>query len=416
MGSMSPSTVPYELDIRIVELIRDNRVEVPPYPAVAMKLQELLLGGTDYGAGDLVEIISADQALAASVLRYVNSPALRAAAPITSLRAAVARLGKRDLLGLALAVGIGDAMLGRVTGLLPLKRMVWRNALFCAELCHNLAGRRGMAEDEAFTCGLLHDFGKMVAISCLEQIVGENKEGRRLSGARCLEVVDTYHVELGAIVAERWNLPDVVGEVVRTHHEPGTASRHRRVVDLVAATDEVIALVDSLPAVTPSDLEAVSYLHTVAERALVSDMVVALPATAKAFEPESAETPRIKRRQSTLLERPRTTIEGVRLPWIVDFPTICVTLSGPMEYRTTYITSSGIGMRGPERLQEQLLVQLHLMPPNYEPLDLWATITLCVEESPGFRLELQPVALDRPTNDRWQRLVADLEVATKTTS
>jgi HD-like signal output (HDOD) protein len=408
---MSPTTVPYELDIRIVELIRDNQVDVPPYPAVAMRLQELLLGSADYGAKDLVEIISADQALAASVLRYVNSPAMRPAAPITSLRTAVARLGKRDLLGLALAVGLGDAMLGRASGLLPLKRMVWRNALFCAELCHRLASRRGIAEDEAFTCGLLHDFGRMVAISCLERIVGDSAEGRRLSGTRCLEVVDTYHVELGAIVAERWNLPDLVGEVVKTHHDPGTASRHRDIVDLVVASDEVIALVDSLPAVTPNALESVSYLHTVAERALVADIVVALPAAAKAFEPESAEMPRIKQRAPTLLERPRTTLEGVRLPWIVDFPTICITLSGPVEYRTTYITSRGIGMRGPERLQEQLLVQVRLLPPNRDPLELWATITLCVEEPPGFRLELQPMALDRLTSDRWQRLVQSLEVA-----
>lgn len=398
------STIPYELDLRIAELIRNDRVEIPPYPAVAMKLNQMLLENQEYGAAELVAVIEADQMLAASVLRYVNSPALRPASPITSLRLAVARLGRRDLLGLALAVGIGQAI-ARMGGLQPLKRMVWRNALFCAELCRQLASRWCYPVDEAFSCGLLHDFGKVVAIACLEQIIGGREE--KISGGRCIEVVETYHVEVGRMVAERWNLPDAVAEVIACHHQVHLAQRHQQLVELVATVDETVALMETVPRVTEEHLEQVSALPP-DDREFVAGVLVVLPLVALSFEPTSGEMPPVRHRRPSMLIRPQTTLEADRAPWPVDHTGTVTTLRGPVHCRATYLSSRGVGLRAPVRLHEQSVVELGLDLPSGS-ITLWSVVTLCVEETPGFRIEVHPLGLDPEASYQWQELLARLE-------
>lgn len=409
------SGVPYELDLRIVELIRNDRVEIPPYPAVAMQLQELMLGGDDtYRSEDLARLIKADQALAAAVLRHVNSPARRPAAPVTSLRSAVTRLGKRQLIGLALAAGLGQEMMNKRSRLLPLKRRVWRNALFSAELCQGLAARKGLLAEEAFTCGLLHDFGKMIAIACLDEILGPHLD-RSLSAARCIEVVETYHVELGTVMAERWNLPDLVSRVIMTHHMTDSARQYLRMVNLVVASDEIVAMLDAEPRVTPGDLEQVTFLSSDLDRSFVATLLPALPAMAMAFDPETANLLPLEKPSATFptLQRPRSTLQGVCVPWMVDIKATCLTSTGLVECVATYVTPQGVGLRGARPFPVQSLVQLLLHQPE-GPMEIWATVSLCEDDGPGFRIEVKPLAMDQDTGDRWLELLDSLERASST--
>jgi HD-like signal output (HDOD) protein len=110
---------------------------VPPYPAVALRLQRLLAKDT-YGIGDVADIIAADAALATSVLAVANSALVGGAAPITSLSRAVNRLGARTVGAIAVASGIGAASLN--TGvLLEVRFRVWRRGMTCALACQKLA-------------------------------------------------------------------------------------------------------------------------------------------------------------------------------------------------------------------------------------------------------------------------------------
>ena len=61
-----------DLDSAIQDLVARDAVEIPPYPAVAMKI-ERLVGGGDFGLDELARLVASDQALAADVLRCGNS-------------------------------------------------------------------------------------------------------------------------------------------------------------------------------------------------------------------------------------------------------------------------------------------------------------------------------------------------------
>src|SRR4030042_2859363 len=101
MASLDP-----DLDQAIVELVREGAVKVPPYPAVAFKIEALVRGGS-YGLDDLAKLVASDQVLAADVLRCANTALYSRGAPLASVKQAVGRIGAKDVARLALASGLG---------------------------------------------------------------------------------------------------------------------------------------------------------------------------------------------------------------------------------------------------------------------------------------------------------------------
>lgn len=390
--------LPYELELRLKELVDRNKVEIPPYPGVAMRLNKTLMAEGDYTINQLVNIISADQTLAASVLRYVNSAALRARAEITSLKMAVTRLGARELLGLSLAIGLG-ANATRSGALGRLRRLTWRRSLLSAELCRHLAARRRLSTDEGFSCGLLHDFGKVVVLACLEKLLGDLDSSPQIGLRRCFEVVETYHVDLGKLVAARWNLPEMVAAVIAHHHTPaGCPDEFIQLNELVRAADQIVDLVESQASVDAEDLRQIDFLTSDDERAALAAVLTRLPDALQAFDLEKEADAHLNELQMEVLERPKTTLGDANIRE-VDFQ-VAGYKPDPVFYTATYVTPLGIGMRGTVPLHEQALIQIRIEADD-DPFTVWANVALCVEESAGYRIEVRLLALDELTGPRW---------------
>jgi len=94
-----------------------------------------------------------------------------------------------------------------------------------------------------FTAGLLHDVGK-VALN--EHVAQEYAEiARRVFTDRISfceaerEVLGFTHPEVGARLAESWNLPESIINCIKYHHEPETLSTPDALVDAVHLADSV---------------------------------------------------------------------------------------------------------------------------------------------------------------------------------
>ena len=121
----------------LTDVVSRGDFTVPPYPAVALRLQRLL-ARDGYGVGEVADVIAADAALAATVLAAANSAQLGAASPITSLSRAVNRLGARTVGSIAIASGVSAVAV--TTGvLLDVRFRVWRRGMTCALACQKLA-------------------------------------------------------------------------------------------------------------------------------------------------------------------------------------------------------------------------------------------------------------------------------------
>ena len=92
-------------------VVSQGDFKVPPYPAIALRLQRMLADERS-SLNDLAKVVAADPALAATVLAAANA-AVGASAPITKLDRAVARLGARTVGAIAMASGVSAAAVSR---------------------------------------------------------------------------------------------------------------------------------------------------------------------------------------------------------------------------------------------------------------------------------------------------------------
>lgn len=265
------------------EAVSRRAVRVPPYPSTAMQLQAVL-ARDDYEVDELVEAMRSDPAFAGNLLRLANSPLYRRGQEVTSVANAVLRVGARELTRLAMAAAVSKATLDGV--LLPLRRRAWRESLASALLSERLAPLSQHEPGEAFVAGLLHDVGRVLALSVLEEALARQPDLD--PGDEVLwRLVDRFHVAFGALVAERWQLPGVLGAVITTHHDAHEAQAP--LASVVLKADLAVALLESERQVTAAMLERAGL--TADEARELEHLLPGVPAFLSALEVEA--TPRV---------------------------------------------------------------------------------------------------------------------------
>ena len=92
--------------------------------------------------------------------------------------------------------------------------------------------------DEAYTAGLLHDIGKLVLDEHIESRVGAIAEMARDESISFAEaerrLMGMDHGEVGAILAEKWGLPDFLADAIRSHHHAPSGRDSEETAGLVA--------------------------------------------------------------------------------------------------------------------------------------------------------------------------------------
>jgi putative nucleotidyltransferase with HDIG domain len=387
------------LDEAIVDLVSRDAVKVPPYPAVAMRVQDLVRR-QDFGLDDLARLVQSDQALAADALRVANSAFYSRGTAVTTLTQAIARIGAQEVARLAVASGLGAH--ARAPGpLAALKRRVWLESLAAAGLCQELAKRRSLPVEEAFVCGLLHDFGKVITIACIEEIVARRGGRPEPWPLECwLEVVDRYHVELGLVLAARWELPPIVSDVISLHHAAVArlcAAADPRLVELVMAADEVVRLLEDRTWVSPDDLAHIPLL-SVQERDLVARVLDRLPGFIASFEGAATALPSAS---SPLVRGDAGELGG---PVPIDHPVRVTVNRQPFHGRAFGIAEKNLLVRAAAPIPENLLLELHVE--SDPPLTCWATARLSWPDGDGdHAVLLQPFALDGTAHGVWRELL-----------
>lgn len=200
--------------------------QLPSPPSVFHELTRQL-NSERTTAQHIAAVVAKDPALAARLLRIVNSSYFGLSQSISNIQQAVTLLGTRTIRGLALAGHFGSHYKSDSRSTLFSLEALQSRSLMVARLAQSLArvaGGDALLRDQAFLSGLLLDVGMVMLASeqadAYVKIFGYTaKHNRSLSDVE-LKAFGVTHADLGACLLTKWNLPPRVIEAVQHHHTP----------------------------------------------------------------------------------------------------------------------------------------------------------------------------------------------------
>lgn len=227
---------------------------LPSLPAVAVRVIEIT-GNPNCRLEDLAATIQNDQGLAAKVLRTVNSSFYGLRRPCASIHKSLVLLGlgpvKTLTLGFSLVATLRNDDDDRFDYV-----SYWRRGLYTAVGARCVADAARLPQsDEAFLGGLLQDIGVMAMYLALgdRYLNVMNRTGgdhNKLASAE-LSAFEIQHPDLGAMLAQRWRLPDELVVPVKYHERPAAAPREHapivRCVGLGNLIHDSLTLDDPIP-------------------------------------------------------------------------------------------------------------------------------------------------------------------------
>ena len=224
---------------------------LPSLPAVALELLEMT-AQPDLDMKEIAALIETDQALAVKIIRTVNSSYYGLTKPCSSINQAIVYLGLNAVKTLALGFCLVESVDGSENVEFDYVSY-WRHGLYSAAAARLIArANRAGEPDTAFLAALVQDIGMVALHRAFRDVylqVIDLSAGRH---CRLPEIeersIRITHPEVGAVLAERWNLPAELVAVIKHHHDSEHAEpAHRelvRIVDMAQRISQFVAMED----------------------------------------------------------------------------------------------------------------------------------------------------------------------------
>jgi len=172
------------------------------------------------------ELIGADMAMTAKILKLVNSAFFCLSCEISSASHAVQLLGLDTVRTLVLTAHVFERFQSRLLTADDVHQ-ISDHSLAVSNIARKIAifeHADQHIQDESFTAGLLHDAGKLILASTLEEQYGKvlehsEKADVGLYAAEC-ELLGCSHAQVAAYLFGLWGLPGTIVEAVAWHHNP----------------------------------------------------------------------------------------------------------------------------------------------------------------------------------------------------
>ena len=209
--------------IQAANLILRNKVDsLQVIPAVALKLLRLTNNENAHVA-DLSKLIETEPALAAKMLRNVNSAAFALPHKITSIKRAVNILGFSSVRQLAINQLFYNKLINHKVKREFDQLFFWQHCLFVASLSRAIAiALKHRDPDSIYSAGLMHDIGKIVfethgKVSYSDFIVScKNDDQFTIAGEH--DFFGLNHAEMGYVFCQQWDIPEQISAIVYCHH------------------------------------------------------------------------------------------------------------------------------------------------------------------------------------------------------
>ena len=213
-------------------------------PAVAIQALDIARN-PDCSIREFVSVVERDAKLATDILGMSNSTMFwTGGAPIVSLQQSVVRLGFRQCRNLILSTSLASMMRSLSLEEEWIRDVLSQHAFLTGVTAVHVNRIIGTGfQGEEFAAGLIHDFGRALLAVCMPQQFCQadplDFDENSQTPDKESWVLETNHCQAGAWFAQISGLPSEFAEVIRHHHAPQNAVKHRRLVALTALSDHI---------------------------------------------------------------------------------------------------------------------------------------------------------------------------------
>jgi len=206
-----------EIDSDLVSEILKT-ITIPPCPAVLSTLMdESRRDNANFPK--IIRLISGDLGLAASTMKTANSPFFGLRQKVQSVQMAATVLGLKNIINIITGISLKQSLSPKGINM----ERFWDRSSYHAIVSARMASRvSGISPEDAYTFGLFHDCG----IPILMQRFPNYKDTLALANHSTRPFRDienehhnTDHTAVGAMLAKNWQLPQLIVDAIRTHHD-----------------------------------------------------------------------------------------------------------------------------------------------------------------------------------------------------
>lgn len=224
---------------------------LPTLPVIVQKVSQMLQD-PNVGTQEIGQLVAQDPPLAARVLKIANSPYYGLRERCVSTEQASAVLGLKVLRNVITAAAVMRQFNHLSDRGIDLESM-WKHSILVAQAATLLARRSrggvGLSPEEFYTCGLLHDIGKLVLLENLGEeylsiLERSGRDGLPLQTCERDKLLFD-HTDVGSMIAVQWGLPAAVASAIQFHHGPREAVELDPVVSLVAHANLLVKRVQA---------------------------------------------------------------------------------------------------------------------------------------------------------------------------
>ncbi len=213
---------------------------LPSMPMVMIEVSKLLSNPLT-SANDLGKTISKDQGLVAKILAVANSPLYGIPRRVSTIEFAIVILGFDHIKNIVMALSMIEAF-KKGGGKNWDNTSYWVHSIMTASAAKRIADELGYQKSgEVFTAGLLHDLGISIIhryfndeFNTINSLV-DSQQMRYLVAEE--QVLGLTHQAIGQLLANRWNLPEILGSTIACHHRPSEAEGNKITASIVHLAD-----------------------------------------------------------------------------------------------------------------------------------------------------------------------------------
>lgn len=209
-----------------IDSLLDEVVTLPSLPSTVIQITDLI-NNPDSTLADIGKAISNDPSISLKSLRLVNSAYYALPNKITSVEHAASMLGMKVIKNIVFTASVFDTLKCDQEALIrhnvavgiTMKRLVDSELVDTKTFPY---------QDEAFIIGLLHDVGKIIFAQYMpeemEQVAEVAAEGELTWEDAERQIIGVTHSEMGASLAKKWQLSDILIETIASHHDLTTCT------------------------------------------------------------------------------------------------------------------------------------------------------------------------------------------------